>query len=296
MGYNSEDKRGSDCSGSSGATNRVLTLTNTQLTFANEFRVFVNGLLLVLDIDYTISHLSASSTITFLNAIFDSAYIFTEYQQGEATVNEYCSASDVNSFLQLPDDFSSSTNPKLAEVESLIDMNQDLIDREIGHAFRTTTAIETFDLKSPQYDLRDGYRINLSNRKVKDLDSGQSDVLTVWDGSTDLDYLANKTEGRNNDFWFNYDLGILHIKHFGFSRPRFLSVNITYRFGEAAVPNDIKKACILLTAMDIVHSDDRSVLIPEGTSNIPLMDKSEKWRREAFRIIQNRRELKVVGF
>ena len=72
-----ENKRGSDCNGSDGDANRVLTLANTALS-SNEF-VVVNGLVLHADHDYTVSHKSASSTITFLNAIDDSAYIAVRY-------------------------------------------------------------------------------------------------------------------------------------------------------------------------------------------------------------------------
>jgi hypothetical protein len=67
-----EDKRGADCSGSDSALNRVLTLANTTLT--DKVFVFVNGLILH-SADVTISHLSASSTVTFLNAVWDTDYI-----------------------------------------------------------------------------------------------------------------------------------------------------------------------------------------------------------------------------
>ena len=37
-----------------------------------------------------------------------------------------------------------------------------------------------------------------------------------------------------------------------------------------------------------------SILFPEGSSNIPLVDKRTIWQREADKIIQNNRELKVA--
>jgi len=70
---NAIDKRGSDCSGSSGASNRVLTIGNTSTTTG--FIIFVNGTMLHPTHDYTASNLSASSTITFLNLLNDTAYI-----------------------------------------------------------------------------------------------------------------------------------------------------------------------------------------------------------------------------
>lgn len=67
------DKRGSNCNGTSGNANRVLTLGNTALTTA--FIVFKNGTMLHPTHDYTPSHLNASSTITFLAPVWDSDYI-----------------------------------------------------------------------------------------------------------------------------------------------------------------------------------------------------------------------------
>lgn len=65
---------GASCTGSDGASNRVLTLSNTS-TSANEL-VVVNRQVLVVAVDYTVSHKSASSTVTFLNAVFDTDNIF----------------------------------------------------------------------------------------------------------------------------------------------------------------------------------------------------------------------------
>lgn len=67
------DKLGSDCSGSSAAANRVLTLSNVKLTTG--FIIFINGTALHPTHDYTASNLSASSTITFINPVWDTDYI-----------------------------------------------------------------------------------------------------------------------------------------------------------------------------------------------------------------------------
>ena len=74
---NEENKRGSDCSGSDGAVNRVLTLSNTAMSDYEQ--VYVNGVHLHPTADYTVTHNAASSTVTFLNAIDDSMYIRVFY-------------------------------------------------------------------------------------------------------------------------------------------------------------------------------------------------------------------------
>ncbi len=68
---------GADCSGVDGAANRVLTLTNTSET-GNPVSVWIEGQLIAQS-DLTISHLSASSTITFGIAVYDADAIRSLY-------------------------------------------------------------------------------------------------------------------------------------------------------------------------------------------------------------------------
>ena len=97
MTISTENKRGSDCSGTDGTANRVLTLSNTMLTQSGGFNVFVNGLNLVPTTEYTPSHLSEDSTITLLNIVWDTDYIVVVYLQTGGTVisSKYATTSDV---------------------------------------------------------------------------------------------------------------------------------------------------------------------------------------------------------
>lgn len=72
---------GADLSGSSGASNRVLTLSNTGLTQQSGMLVYASGLALALTTEYTVSHLSSSTTITFLNGIWDDMTIVVSYYE-----------------------------------------------------------------------------------------------------------------------------------------------------------------------------------------------------------------------
>jgi hypothetical protein len=69
-------KAGSDCNGSNGNANRVLTLANTK-TSSNEV-VFLDGNALKSDL-YTANHLSSSSTITFSVRVWDDQRIVVIY-------------------------------------------------------------------------------------------------------------------------------------------------------------------------------------------------------------------------
>jgi len=71
-----EQKTGANCSGSDGAAGRVLTLANTRLT--KLIMVFVNGLYQH-NADVTLSHLAASSTITFTGKLWNADVITAIY-------------------------------------------------------------------------------------------------------------------------------------------------------------------------------------------------------------------------
>lgn len=192
-------------------------------------------------------------------------------------------------------DFTASTTPTKTEVEEWINSSEDFVDRETMHAWRNVTVTkETHHLHQPSYQRRDGTEIFLNHRNIRTLTSG-TDLLEVWDGNEFLDYLANKTEGRNNDYWVDEQLGLVFIKSHSAYLPRNFAVRISYRYGETSVTNDIKRACILLTAADILESDDRTVLLPEGTSNLGFESKAKRWRERAENIIARNREVKTIS-
>lgn len=74
-----ENYTGADLSGNDGDANRVLTLANTNLTLSEGFQVFVDGLLQTLNTNYTVSHLDASSTVTFIGYTYDDTPITVNY-------------------------------------------------------------------------------------------------------------------------------------------------------------------------------------------------------------------------
>lgn len=72
-----ETKLGSNCSGSDGDANRVLTLANSE-TSSDEL-VTLDGIVLSITTDYTVSHKAASSTITFVVKVWDTQKITVRY-------------------------------------------------------------------------------------------------------------------------------------------------------------------------------------------------------------------------
>ena len=72
---------GADCSGSSREKNRVLTLSNTGITSQAGFLVYASGLALGLITEYTVSHKSASTEITFLNGLWNDMTVVVNYYE-----------------------------------------------------------------------------------------------------------------------------------------------------------------------------------------------------------------------
>jgi len=217
----------------------------------------------------------------------------------------YCTSADVFTFLQLgassdvnfngKTDFDGTTNPTKTTVEAWINESEDWIDQETMHAWRTVIVTKEYHhLHAPQYQRRDGTEIKLLHRNIKTLLNG-TDLLEVWDGSNYIDYLADKVEGRNKDYWQVEEDGFIFIRTYPRYLTRYFGVRVTYRFGDAAVPGDIKRACKLLTSMQFLQGEDRSVILPEGSSNIPYQSKVSDWEKKIDEILDRRRELVLIN-
>lgn len=218
---------------------------------------------------------------------------------------DYCTSAQIFSFLQLGTtsgysgltDFSASTVPTKVQVEEMIVESEDEINQQTMNSWKSETVTKeyhTIDRPTIRYE---GTKIFMGNRNITTL-SSPTDKLEVWTGTSGNDgwedYLITRTEGRNKDYWINNQDGILFIKTYPRYFRRTFDVRLTYRFTELTVKKDIEKACIRLTAISLASSDDKSILFPEGSSNIPLPDKATKWQEQADKIINSNRELKVA--
>lgn len=81
-----EEYTGASCTGSNGASNRVLTLANTKRTIQPGFLVTASGLYLSLTSEYTVSHAISGTTITFLNPLFNDMNIIVRYYESGTSV------------------------------------------------------------------------------------------------------------------------------------------------------------------------------------------------------------------
>tara|TARA_R100000008_G_scaffold83426_1_gene68830 strand:- start:432 stop:2066 length:1635 start_codon:yes stop_codon:yes gene_type:complete len=96
-----------------------------------------------------------------------------------------------------------------------------------------------------------------------------------------IDYIGTTTgdEARLRDWWCDYELGIIYFNN---TYPYFQwnAIKVSYIYGERYVEKAIEDICTKLVAMDLLISDDRSVLFPEGTQNIDLGSKYQLLKQQ----------------
>ena len=98
--------------------------------------------------------------------------------------------------------------------------------------------------------------------------------------------------GRLRDWWIDHEMGIVYFNN---SYPFFEwnAIKVAYIYGERYVEKAIEDICTKLVAIELLMSDDRSVLIPEGTQNIDLASKVQLYQAEIDRTLPKYIEMVV---
>ena len=116
-------------------------------------------------------------------------------------------------------------------------------------------------------------------------------ISRVSQKSLDTDAVEEK---RQKDWWSMEDNGaIMFNNQYPFFENH--SLKICYIYGERYVEKTIEDACTKLVAMDILMSDDYTVLFPEGTNNIDLNAKIQKLDEEIKRMLVPYQESIIVA-
>ena len=104
---------------------------------------------------------------------------------------------------------------------------------------------------------------------------------------------ASGDSGRLRDWWIDYEMGIIYFNN---SYPFFEwnAVKVAYIYGERYLEKAIEDICTKLVAIELLLSDDRSVLLPEGTQNIDLTSKVQLYKADIERALP--RYVEVVNF
>lgn len=113
--------------------------------------------------------------------------------------------------------------------------------------------------------------------------------IEVYDGSSYIDIVASKVEGRNNDYWTEDDKGIVHYANYYPYRIR-RAIRLAYVYAHASIPADIKKVCLNLVAAELTKFEDESINLAEGGEGISHDRKIEFTREDAFRMLYTHQE------
>ena len=116
----------------------------------------------------------------------------------------------------------------------------------------------------------------------------QSLVVDLQGGSGSGD------SGRLRDWWIDNEMGIIYFNN---SYPFFEwnAIKTSYIYGERYLEKAIEDVCTKMVAIELLMSDDRSVLIPEGTQNIDLASKVQLYQAEIDRTLPKYVEMVVFA-
>ena len=183
----------------------------------------------------------------------------------------YCAHGDVSAFMQIDAfaDGGSATTPTQAQVETFINNNEKYIDEYTDHAWHSSRygSVTKEPLK-----IQKAASNTIGHRGVIHLDHYPLASLTnlyVWRAGTYIDYVASSdytagsfTDPLSGNYWVDTENGKLYLKEFpNFNMtpaPTGIQAYATYTYGKASTPDDVRKACVLLTASDVLSLWDNS--------------------------------------
>ena len=101
-------------------------------------------------------------------------------------------------------------------------------------------------------------------------------------------------EERQYDWWSMEDNGaIMFNNQYPFYENH--SLKVSYIYGERYLDKTIKEVCIKMVAIDIMMTDDYTVLFPEGSQNVDLNAKMQKMEEEVKRMLVPYQESIIVA-
>lgn len=212
----------------------------------------------------------------------------------------YCTPADVASLLRLIDPntqqrlvFSDATDPTAAEVESAIASAAESLNHRTGTAWQIEKVEKEYHHALPSFVPQPHISVCLNFPPLNILSSEEGDKLEIWNGHEWTDLLSDSKEGRDADYWVDYQSGIINLRR----KPAVAdnSVRVTYRSGHSEVPADIKDACAKLVAIWYIESDFFRVGLPYGENLPDPMSKVERWKEEVDRVVADHRIMTVCN-
>ena len=202
----------------------------------------------------------------------------------------YTTVDKVANILGFPNGyFTANSTPTTSVIETFIEIAEDEIDAYTGHAWRSVTITKERLKPSSNYRYGTGIILKLQNRKIRSIEK-----LEIWDGSSNIDWVATKTEGRNKDYWVDYEQGFIYLISL---RSLFEnSISCDYKFGETVVGKQISRIATLKTALEILRSPEfSSIVFTEGSqNNMRHSDLTNSWQKEINDLLDKHSEFKII--
>jgi len=238
-----------------------------------------------------------TATIVPMNHVWDSIRItaFDGNDTEEAFFNqlrevEYCTAKDVADWLRITID--SNTDPSKEMIDDYIISNEDEMDNVMLHTFLVERQVkEVFDVNRV-WDWGRGLPIYPKHRHLKDFDPKQGDQVEIWNSNGWVDQSTMR-------IFFEEIKGVVYIRGYLFTILTKMRFRLTYRYGGTdemqAIPKDIKRCCVLMTAMNVLETDFAMSQIPYGGEGNVDKDKiMTRWQTRIDRILQRRSEVITI--
>ena len=210
----------------------------------------------------------------------------------------YCTVTDIADWIRIA--INPNTDPNTSMVENNIMDNEDRIDRLTGHTWLENKQVSEEFSVNKLYDWGRGMPLFPRKRNLKDFDNTKGDKFEIWDGGQWSDQTPIG-QGDDQLIYFQEIKGIIYLRGYLFTILRTNRFRITYRYGgdnegikdvTELIPRDIKKACRLMTCLDILGTDfQMSQIAYGGEGNIDKNKVMDRWQKEIDQIIWSRSEI-----
>ena len=205
----------------------------------------------------------------------------------------YTTPTEIADFLQLRQDFSSTTSPSKANVENIMRRVEGRIEGYSLHSWK------------PKYRHHELYEFNRWGFVLKRYPVIRLFEVAIHNGS---DYEV-MTEGRNQDYFIDNDRGIVpltrlmqmpyaysRMKSWGFGEFK-RAVRANYVWGRDIDFDDrsemVKDIVIKMVSADIISNYDYTTMVPQGTDRFSLEQKVSYWRESAEERLEELRAIRA---
>jgi len=218
-------------------------------------------------------------------------------------INAYCTTADVFDLMQLNNvldstDFGTGTVPTKVSVENHIMAAQSQVDYLTRKSWRPTYVADEY------------HEFNINGFKSRYSNINKLLHLQIWDGNS----WETKAQGRDNDYFFAPDTGMIYYARFFILPARFASYNAPvwkWGGGEFNVPVrisyiagkdfhiDQREAGIVfdatrkLAAVDVVRSADFGNIVVSGADRVMLAQRADAWSMEVENMLTSLRAFEV---